>query len=144
MSMRWCGSCARSCPCCAVTPAVTLTIVGGNPGRAVQQLAREAGVEVTGRVPDVRPYLKHAFAVLAPMRIARGVQNKVLEGMAMARPVLVSRKGLEGIAAGDGEEVLLAESAADYRRLLGELIRGEHDDLGRPRPALCAAALQLG
>ena len=51
-------------------------------------------------------------------------------------PVLVSRKGLEGIAAGDGEEVLLAESAADYRRLLGELIRGEHDDLG-PRARRC-------
>ena len=58
---------------------------------------------VTGRVPDVRPYLQHADVVVAPLRIARGIQNKVLEGMAMARPVVVTGKALEGIdAAGVG------------------------------------------
>ena len=85
---------------------------------------------VTGRVPDVRPYLKHALAAVAPMRIARGVQNKVLEAMAMRLPVLVTTKGLEGIDAQDGDEVLLAESAADYVRLLGELVHGEHAQMG--------------
>ena len=105
-------------------PALTFTIVGGNPARAVQQLAALPGITVTGRVADVRPYLKHALAAVAPMRIARGVQNKVLEAMAMARPVLVSRKGLEGIAAVDGEEVLLADSPADYQRLLAEVLAG--------------------
>lgn len=112
-------------------PQLTLTIVGGNPSRAVRQLALQAGVTVTGRVPDVRPYLKHAIAAVAPMRIARGVQNKVLEAMAMARPVLVSRKGLEGIAAVDGEEVLLAEAPEDYQRLIKEILDGTHEAIGK-------------
>jgi sugar transferase (PEP-CTERM/EpsH1 system associated) len=111
-------------------PDLTFTIVGGNPSRAVRQLAAVPGIFVTGRVADVRPYLKHALAAVAPLRIARGVQNKVLEAMAMARPVLVSRKGLEGIAATDGEEVLQAESAADYQRLLAEILAGVHTPMG--------------
>ncbi|WP_197911886.1 TIGR03087 family PEP-CTERM/XrtA system glycosyltransferase [Kineobactrum salinum] len=111
-------------------PAVLFYIVGGNPARSVQQLAREPGVTVTGRVEDVRPYLQHALAVVAPMRVARGVQNKVLEGMAMARPVLASSKGLEGIGASHGEQVLLADTAGDYQRLLAEVIEGLHDELG--------------
>jgi glycosyltransferase involved in cell wall biosynthesis len=111
-------------------PHIVLTIVGGNPSSKVQRLAQHAGVTVTGRVPDVRPYLKHAIAAVAPMRIARGVQNKVLEAMAMARPVLVSAKGLEGIAAVDGEDVLLAETVEDYRCLIGRLVQGEYPQLG--------------
>ncbi|MFO7629442.1 MAG: TIGR03087 family PEP-CTERM/XrtA system glycosyltransferase [Prochlorococcaceae cyanobacterium] len=121
-------------------PALTFTIVGGNPTRAVRQLAAQPGIAVTGRVVDVRPYLKHALAAVAPMRIARGVQNKVLEAMAMARPVLVSRKGLEGIAAGDREEVLLAESAADYLRLLADVLSGVHAPMG----AKARACVQQG
>lgn len=117
-------------------PALTFTIVGGNPARAVQQLAALPGIAVTGRVEDVRPYLKHALAVVAPMRIARGVQNKVLEAMAMARPVLVSRKGLEGIAAGDGDEVLLADAPSDYQRLLAEVLAGVHKPM-RQRARSC-------
>ena len=54
-------------------------------------------MEVTGRVPDVRPYLAHAAAVVAPLRIARGVQNKVLEALAMARPVIATENALQGI-----------------------------------------------
>ena len=111
-------------------PDLEFYIVGGSPTRAVRQLERQPGVKVTGRVPDVRPYLQHSLAAVAPMRIARGVQNKVLEGMAMARPVLVSSKGLEGIAAKDGVEILLADSPDDYARLVGELLAGKHPGLG--------------
>ncbi|WP_205422767.1 TIGR03087 family PEP-CTERM/XrtA system glycosyltransferase [Seongchinamella sediminis] len=111
-------------------PGLSFTIVGGKPAPAVQGLAEQPGIVVTGRVGDVRPFLKHALAAVAPMRIARGVQNKVLEAMAMARPVLVSHKGLEGIAAIDGEELLLAESLADYQRLLAEILAGAHDAMG--------------
>tara|TARA_E500000305_G_scaffold21563_1_gene16442 strand:- start:32535 stop:33851 length:1317 start_codon:yes stop_codon:yes gene_type:complete len=113
-----------------VNPEITFTIVGGSPARAVRRLASQAGVIVTGRVPDVRPYLKYAIAAVAPMRIARGVQNKVLEAMAMARPVLVSEKGLEGIAASDGDQVLLAESPDDYGRLISALMQGDYPLLG--------------
>jgi len=67
-----------------------LVIVGRNPTRAVRQLASAAGVVVTGAVPDVRPYLAEALAVVAPLAIARGIQNKVLEALAMGKRVLAS------------------------------------------------------
>ncbi len=65
-------------------------VVGRKPGKRVQALARRAGVHVTGGVPDVRPYLKHATAVVTPLQIARGIQNKVLEALAMGKRVLAS------------------------------------------------------
>ncbi len=72
-------------------------IVGARPTAEVQQLAALPGVRVTGTVPDVRPYLAHAHLAVAPLRIARGVQNKVLEAMAMAQPVLATPAAMEGI-----------------------------------------------
>jgi sugar transferase (PEP-CTERM/EpsH1 system associated) len=90
-------------------PGAIFRIVGLNPDRSVQDLGRRPGVEVTGRVPDVRPYLAAATAVVAPMGIARGIQNKILEAMAMARPVVVSPEGLEGIPAADSRHVFRAE-----------------------------------
>lgn len=115
----------------ARVPGVEFCIVGSSPGPAVQRLASLDGVSVTGRVVDVRPYQQHASAIIAPMRVARGVQNKVLEGMAMAKPVLVTHKGLEGIRAQNGREVLLAESAADYGDCLEALLAGEYPALGK-------------
>ena len=95
-------------------PDLRFTIVGGKPDERVLQLQQQAGIEVTGRVPDVRPYLARAWAAVAPMRVARGVQNKVLEGMAMARPVIPSAMGLEGIDATPNEDVFVAESSDEY------------------------------
>jgi glycosyltransferase involved in cell wall biosynthesis len=92
-------------------------IVGSSPAAEVQGLAALPGVFVTGRVPDVRPYLAHATAGVAPMRIARGIQNKVLESMAMARPTIVTQHALTGIAAIVGQEVLLADTAEDFARV---------------------------
>jgi len=108
-----------------------LCIVGGNPADAVQALAKRPGISVTGRVPDVRPYLQHALAAIAPMRVARGVQNKVLEGMAMAKPVLVSALGLEGIDARHGEHLLLAENVEDHVQHVSALLCREHENLGQ-------------
>ncbi|MDW8324017.1 MAG: TIGR03087 family PEP-CTERM/XrtA system glycosyltransferase [Burkholderiales bacterium] len=93
----------------AQRPQALFAIVGSRPARAVQELANHAGVMVTGRVPDVRPYLHHARVAVAPLRIARGIQNKVLEAMAMARTVVVSPQALEGITARPSKEVLLAD-----------------------------------
>lgn len=89
-------------------PDVRFCIVGSRPTPAVQALAGEA-VMVTGRVPDVRPYLAHGAVVVAPLRIARGIQNKVLEGMAMGQAVVATPQAMEGIAARPGEEVWVAE-----------------------------------
>ncbi len=71
-------------------------------------------VVVTGTVPDVRPYLRHAAVVVAPLRIARGIQNKVLEAMAMAVPVVVARGCGEAVDAVPEQDFLLAESAEDH------------------------------
>ena len=111
-------------------PALAFYIVGAEPSAKVRRLAALPGVVVTGRVPDVRPYLKHALAAVVPLRVARGVQNKVLEAMAMAIPVLVSGKGLEGIDAEPGDHVLLADSVADYRRGVRDILDGVHASLG--------------
>jgi glycosyltransferase involved in cell wall biosynthesis len=86
-------------------------------------------VEVTGSVPDIRPWIAHADLVVAPMRIARGIQNKVLEAMAMARPVVVSTMGAEGIAAEDGREFLVADGGETFTRAVLHLLR--HEDEAR-------------
>ncbi len=78
-------------------PAARFYIVGARPTTAVQQLNSLPGVHVVGVVRDIRPYLAHARLAVAPLRIARGVQNKVLEAMAMAMPVLVTRAAANGI-----------------------------------------------
>ncbi|GHT82228.1 glycosyl transferase [Betaproteobacteria bacterium] len=91
-------------------PDVRFWIVGMNPAPAVGALAGE-GVVVTGSVPDVRPYLAHATVVVAPLRIARGIQNKVLEAMAMARPVVVASAAAAGLAARAGEECEIVDNA---------------------------------
>jgi sugar transferase (PEP-CTERM/EpsH1 system associated) len=105
-------------------PAAKFYIVGGNPTAEVKELAREAGVVVTGRVADVRPYIARADAVVAPMRIARGVQNKVLEGMAMARPVVTTPQGLEGIDAIPGRDLLVAEDGPGVAAAVNALLSG--------------------
>lgn len=93
-------------------PTAQFYIVGSSPSPTVQALGNIDGVHVTGRVPDVRPYLTHCTAGVAPMRIARGIQNKVMEAMSMAKPVIVTSDGLEGIDAAPGREVILANDTA--------------------------------
>lgn len=105
-------------------PEATFHIVGGKPTTAVRALSEMPGITVTGRVPDVRPYIAHATAVVAPLRIARGVQNKVLEGMAMARPVIATPQAAEGIECLADKEIWIADGArnfADRCSCLGEL-----------------------
>ena len=84
-------------------------IVGRAPAQAVKALGKQAGVTVWGEVPDVRPYIAEADLVVAPLTIARGIQNKVLEAMAMAMPVLVSPEAATGIDGEDGVHFTIAE-----------------------------------
>lgn len=100
----------------AEIPAATFAIVGSSPSKAVQALDAADGVSVIGRVPDVRPYIEGAALVVAPLRIARGVQNKVLEAMAMGKAVVSTPAGLEGIDATIGEEAIAAASADAFAR----------------------------
>ena len=94
-------------------PGLRFHIVGRSPTPAVQALAGEA-VNVTGTVPDVRPYLQHAAVVVAPLRLARGIQNKVLEAMAMGRPVIAARACAEALLARPGHDLAAADGIPDY------------------------------
>jgi sugar transferase (PEP-CTERM/EpsH1 system associated) len=112
------------------TPAPHFVIVGANPGPATLALAAP-DITVTGRVPDVRPYLAHAAAAVAPLRIARGIQNKVLEAMAMARPVVASPQGFEGVEATPGQDLLLADGAPATAAAIATILAGHHPTLGQ-------------
>jgi len=113
-------------------PDLCFYIVGSRPTAEVLALAGDK-IVVTGSVPDVRPYIAHAEISVAPLRIARGIQNKVLEAMAMAKPVIVSPQALEGITADTTQELILAEDAAHFISRIAT-------QLTRPDPALGAAA----
>jgi len=91
-------------------PSARFVIVGARPTREVLQLAKLPGVSVTGAVTDIRPYLAHASAAVAPLRIARGVQNKVLEALAMAIPVLATAAAVEGIEYNDPYGLQVSDS----------------------------------
>lgn len=102
-------------------PRLRFHIVGRSPAPAVRELVG-ADVNVTGTVPDVRPFLQHAAAVVAPLRLARGIQNKVLEAMAMARPVVTARTCADAIVARQGRELLVADSVESYVAAVDQLL----------------------
>lgn len=97
-------------------PTATFYIVGARPTSAVRDLAVGGQIYVTGRVDKVQPYLSFATAAVAPLRIARGIQNKVLEAMAMGKATIVTPDALEGIDATPEQDVLLASEPADFVR----------------------------
>jgi len=109
-------------------PGATFAIVGRKPSEAVRRLASDR-VVVTGAVADVRSWLAAADVVAAPLLTARGVQNKVLEAMAMARPVVATPAAFEGIEAQPGRELIVADGAEAMARavfgLLADPVRAE-------------------
>jgi polysaccharide biosynthesis protein PslH len=97
-------------------------IVGRHPTDAVKRLGQVENIVVTGPVADIRTWLAIADVVVAPLRIARGVQNKVLEAMAMARPVVASSAAFEGIEAEPGRDLLVAEGAQSQAEAVLKLL----------------------
>lgn len=112
-------------------PNARFQIVGTNPSPAVRNLAAIAGVEVTGAVPDVRPYYANAAVSVAPLRIARGIQNKVLEAMAMAKPTIATPNALDGIFATDGVHLLVAGDEEAFARATIKALQGRAGELGQ-------------
>ncbi|WP_019625777.1 TIGR03087 family PEP-CTERM/XrtA system glycosyltransferase [Thioalkalivibrio sp. ALJT] len=110
----------------AEVPNARFAIVGSRPTPAVSELARLPGVSVTGFVEDMRTWIGHADLAVAPLRIARGVQNKVLEAMALARPVVASPQALEGLTVKRESEVLEAQTDPHHfaRAVLRALAEG--------------------
>ena len=105
------------------------TVVGANPAPDVLRLASDT-VRVTGRVSDVRPFVACAELVVAPLTIARGIQNKVLEAMAMARPVVASPEAAEGVRAQPGRDLLVASGADATADAVGAVLAGRHPTVG--------------
>jgi sugar transferase (PEP-CTERM/EpsH1 system associated) len=118
-------------------PSARFHIVGRRPSSAVLALDGLASTRVWGQVDDVRPWLAAADLVVAPLEIARGIQNKVLEAMAMARPVLLSPEAAEGIAAGAGAEWAIAADDAVFARRASALLE---DPAERKRMGAAARA----
>ncbi|MEO8004047.1 MAG: TIGR03087 family PEP-CTERM/XrtA system glycosyltransferase [Betaproteobacteria bacterium] len=107
--------CANTLPLLrAKRPNVKLLIVGADPSPAVKKLGELPGVTVTGPVPDVRPYLLRSALMVAPLNIARGTQNKILEAMASGVPVVSSRIAAGGVDATPGEHFLAATTPEEY------------------------------
>jgi sugar transferase (PEP-CTERM/EpsH1 system associated) len=122
----------------ASRPTVKLAIVGADPSPAIRRLSQIEGVTVTGSVPDVRPHVTRAALTVAPLRIARGTQNKILEAMAMAVPVVCSRLAADGVDAEPGRHLLTAGTPAELSdAIVGVLsdpaLRGRLADAGRAR-----------
>jgi sugar transferase (PEP-CTERM/EpsH1 system associated) len=133
-------------------PDVTFTIVGRSPTPAVRRLAEDRGVEVTGRVEDIRPYLAASSVYVVPLRIGGGTRLKIFEAMAAGRAVVSTAIGAEGLPVEHGRHLLLADAPADFARAVVTLLRDAdaRATLAREARAIvterydwAAAALQL-
>jgi len=100
-----------------------LTIVGGSPSEEVRRLALDQGIRVTGYVEDLLPYYLKSDVSIAPMRIAGGVQCKILDAMAAGLPVVTSSQGNEGIGARPEKEIIVADSPNDFAERTVELLQ---------------------
>jgi len=114
-------------------PKATFYVVGSKPTAEVKRLEQLDGVKVTGFVDDIRQYIGAAAVCVVPLRIARGIQNKVLEAMAMGRPVVSTSQALEGIKAVAGHDLLQADNADSFAEAVIELLRNREkaESLGR-------------
>lgn len=108
-------------------PSATLSLVGRNPVTAVRKLADICGVEVVGQVPDVRPYLARAAVAVVPLRVARGIQNKVLEAAAMGKATICSGSALEGLELSPGKETLRADEPREWVAALAQLLHNDDE-----------------
>jgi sugar transferase (PEP-CTERM/EpsH1 system associated) len=95
-------------------PEATLTIVGSKPPQVIQQLAQDQRVEVTGYREDIRPYICRAAVVLSPMVYSVGIQNKVLEAMALGTPVIAAKQSVAALDIQPGRDLLVAETANEF------------------------------
>lgn len=103
-------------------PAARLHIVGRNPGPALTRWHGRDGVEVSGTVPDVRPLVARAAVVVVPLNVGGGTRIKIFEAMALAKPVVSTRLGAEGLPVTSGENCLIADDPAEFARATTALL----------------------
>jgi sugar transferase (PEP-CTERM/EpsH1 system associated) len=104
-------------------PGVSLAVVGRAPTPAVQRLAADAGITVTGRVDDVRPYMRDAAVYVVPLRIGGGTRLKIFEAMAMGKAVVSTTVGAEGLPVASGTHVVLADDPRAFAGAVVDLLR---------------------
>jgi polysaccharide biosynthesis protein PslH len=104
-------------------PGVEFLIVGSNPTSQVKKLGEREGVTITGYVEDIRPYLNGAHACVVPLRIARGIQNKILEAMAAGKAIVSTPEAVAGLRVKDGEQLLVANKPREFCAAALKLIR---------------------
>ena len=144
--MPCCGSRGACCPRLrAEHPDLRFVVVGRRPGRRLRRCAMRLGFTLTGAVPDVRPFLAHAAVAVAPLRVARGVPNKVLEAMAMAKAVVATPAAARGLRVRAGQDIVLASRSrclrpGDQPGSRSAVCQGH----GCPRPRPRARRLCLG
>ncbi len=107
----------------AKVPEAEFRIVGSNPARKIRDLAKLPNTVVTGHVPDVRQYVRDASMTVAPLRIARGTQNKILESIGMGIPVVASPQAAKGIQAVPGRDLLVGETPDAFAEHVIALLR---------------------
>ena len=114
-------------------PGIKLTIIGANPSPAILRLGDIPHVTVTGSVPDVRPFLRRAAVMVAPLNIARGTQNKILEAMALGVPVVTSTLAAGGVDATAPDDFLVADTPAEIATAVLRIVddRNERERLAR-------------
>ncbi len=120
-------------------PTVRLYIVGNNPTAKVRRLGNDAAVVVTGLVRDIRSFIRKAAVVVVPIRVGGGTRLKILEAMAIGRPVVSTSVGCEGLDVVPGEQILVADTTREFAEEVAGLISGN----GAGRDELAARARQL-
>lgn len=131
--------CARTLPLLrARRPALKLHIVGADPSPTIRKLGEKPGIVVTGSVADVRPYVRRSALMVAPLNIARGTQNKILEAMSLGVPVVTTRLAAGGVDAIPGEHLAVADSPQACADAIMNLLdkpseRGRLAEAGRKR-----------
>ena len=106
-----------------VEPDVTLSIIGRSPTPAVKRLAEHAGIDVTGRVEDVRPHVAQGAVYIVPLRIGGGTRLKIFEAMSMAKAVVSTTVGAEGLPVTPGRDIVIADEPARFAQSVIHLIR---------------------
>jgi glycosyltransferase involved in cell wall biosynthesis len=114
----------------AAEPDVTFTIVGRSPTPEVRRLAEDRGIEVTGRVEDVRPYLAKSAVYVVPLRIGGGTRLKIFEAMGMGKAVVSTTIGAEGLPVTNDADIVIADEPATFAAAIVRMIR---DDAARTR-----------
>jgi len=121
-------------------PAMKLLVVGADPSPAMRRLGELPGVTVTGSVPEVQPYVRKSALMVAPLNIARGTQNKILEAMAMGVPVVTSSIAAGGVDAKSEEHFLVSDTPQDYAQAIFRITEAPAE---RQRLALAGRARML-